>query len=186
MLILASKSPRRSELLTNLGTQFKCIPSDYEENDNGLPYKQSLPLEHSYNKALAVALKYPDDVVIGVDTIVYCGDKIYGKPYDMNQAQQFLLELSGREHKVISGVAILCLNKFICCRFIDDSIVRFKKLDLNIIDRYFGFVNPLDKAEAYAIQEYGDMIVDTIKGSFNNIIGLPTEKLVPALELLKD
>ena len=97
------------------------------------------------------------------------------------KAVAFLLSMSGTVYEVITGVSIICEANKITCNFSDTSHVKLKTLTRNVILKYFEKVNPLDKAGAYAIQEYGDMIIEKNEGSLDNIIGLPTEKMLKAL-----
>ena len=182
-LILASKSPRRIEFLRDLGIDFICHPAHIDEN-NLQASPEKFPVILAREKAAAVAELYPNDLVLGADTIVSIDEHIIGKPKDIADAEKILLSLSGRTHKVISGVCLIRKADSILHAFSDVSFVQFKNLDIKTIREYFSHVNPLDKAGAYAIQEYGEMIVEKFEGSKNNIIGLPTEKLLQALKHL--
>jgi len=182
MLILASKSPRRIDLLEEMGVSFISHPADVDENSLAI-YPQFVPFILARAKAAAVAELYPENLVLGVDTIISIEGEIIGKPENLEHAKQILLSLSGREHKVISGVCLIRKADFINCVFIETSLVVFKKIDSDIIQKYFSLINPMDKAGAYAIQEHASMIVEKIEGSKNNIIGLPTEKLIKTLKI---
>ena len=181
--ILASKSPRRIEFLRNMGIDFVSIPSNIVEDETNI-YPPFIPLTFAQLKAEEIANKYPEQFTMGVDTIVCLNGKIYGKPKNIEEAEQFLLELSGKKHQVITGVCIIQKNSNIKCSFTESSNVIFKDIDLNIIRKYFKKTNPLDKAGAYAIQENSELIIEKYEGSFNNIIGLPTEKLLKTLNIL--
>lgn len=143
-----------------------------------------MPLVFAQKKAESIAPNFKDDIVIGFDTLVFHNNKILGKPKNLNKARSFLSELSGNFHEVITGCSIISLKLNISETFSDTSRVKFKPLTDSIIDEYISKVNTLDKAGAYAIQEYGKMIIDHIEGSFDNIIGLPTEKLIKTLKRL--
>ena len=179
-LILASKSPRRIELLRGLGIDFVSVPADVDESPDGV-HPDVLPLLLAERKAAAVAAAHPDHLVLGVDTVVELEGRVYGKPDSLEMAGDFLASLSGRRHRVLSGVCVLRLSDSTCCRFSDCSLVWFKDLSAGDIRAYHRLVDPLDKAGAYAVQEHGDMIVDRLEGSLDNIVGLPTAKLLETL-----
>ena len=181
MIILATTSPRRIEIFNRLGFSFKAVSPLFDESSQVIANPLSIPLEFAYKKALSISEHYQNDLVIGFDTVVFHRDKVLGKPKTMNEAVEFLERMSGTTHQVITGVSILCAKNNIICNFTGISHVKFKVFTNDIILKYFEKVNPLDKAGAYAIQEYGDMIIDKIEGSMDNIIGLPTEKLLEAL-----
>ena len=185
MLVLASKSPRRSKFLKQLGINYICHPAGIDEESFSV-YPQFVPFILARAKAAVVAELYPKDLVLGVDTVISIDKQIIGKPQNLKHAEQILLNLSEREHKVISGVCLMRKSDSIQCIFMETSLVQFKKIDSEIIQNYFSFVNPLDKAGAYAIQEHSNLIIDKIKGSKNNIIGLPTEKLLQTLKIISD
>lgn len=181
MIILATTSPRRIEIFNRLGFSFKVVSPFFDESSQVIVNPLSIPLEFAYKKALSINKHYPNDLVIGFDTVVSHRGKVLGKPKTMKEAVEFLERMSGTIHEVITGVSILCATNNTICNFTDISYVKFKVLTNDIILKYFEKVNPLDKAGAYAIQENGDMIIDRIEGSKDNIIGLPTEKLLEAL-----
>jgi septum formation protein len=181
LIILASTSPRRIEIINCLGFSFKAISPLFDESSHRIINPLHIPVEFAYKKAISVKKDYPNDLVMGFDTIVFHRGKVLGKPKSMNEAVEFLERMSGTMHEVITGVSIICITNNITCNFTDISHVKFKILTRNTILKYFEKVNPLDKAGAYAIQEYGDMIIGKIEGSMNNIIGLPTEKVLEAL-----
>ncbi|MEI6054597.1 MAG: Maf family protein [Lentisphaerota bacterium] len=184
MIILASTSPRRIEIFKRLGFSFIAVPPDFDESSmQGLePY--SMPLIFAQKKAESLSLRFKADVVIGFDTLVFHNGKILGKPKDLNEAKNFFFELSGNYHEVITGCSIVSLELKIFKTFSDTSKVKFKNLTRQIIDEYLLKVNTLDKAGAYAVQEYGEMIIEHTEGSIDNIIGLPTEKLLEEMKNL--
>lgn len=175
--ILASGSPRRSELLRDLGIAFEVIPSQAEEIQPDHLTPREICEVNAHRKALQVAERYPDHVVLGADTLVFLDRTTYGKPGSMEDAKRILSELSGRTHHVITGVCLLHLAAGRRRVFSVSTAVTFKPLSPGTIDAYFAKVNPLDKAGAYGIQSHGDLIVASIEGSFNNVVGLPTEAL---------
>ncbi len=186
MIILASTSPRRIEILERLGLSFKAISPTFDESSYRIINPLHIPVEFAYKKAISINKDYPNDLVIGFDTIVLHRGKVLGKPESPDEAVEFLKRMSGTTHEVITGVSIVCKTNNIICNFTDISRVKFKILTRATILKYFEKVNPLDKAGAYAIQEYGDMIIEKFHGSMDNIIGLPTEKLLKALNNIQN
>lgn len=181
-LILASASPRRLELLRQIVPDFTVVvsqaPEDQPEHLSPMESAQLI----ARRKAVAVATANPRALVLGADTVVCLGRTMYGKPNHPDQARQMLSELQGRAHEVITGVCLMQWQPRREVLFADITRVTFKPLTGLQIDAYLARINPLDKAGAYAIQEYGDMIVASIQGSFNNVVGLPTEKVARALK----
>jgi septum formation protein len=179
-LILASNSPRRREILTENGYTFKVIPSSYEETERIIDPIE-LAKAYSFNKAKDVFDKVLDkknSVVLGSDTVVVLDGKVLGKPKDEAEAFEMLKSLSNKTHQVISGYAILS-QKF---SLVDQDIteVTFNKLSDELINDYIKNKKPLDKAGAYGIQD-GYPLVKAYKGSYNNIVGLPIEKISKVL-----
>lgn len=172
-IILASASPRRARLLQNTGVHFKIIPPQIKEKiDPSLsPVKNTKRL--SRLKALAVAAKVSDGLVIAADTLVVLKGKILGKPKDIREAQKILQSLSGREHQVVTTVAVIDLARKKLKQKTVTTKVKFRKLSLALIEKYLSEVDPKDKAGGYAIQEKGFFLVESIKGDYYNIVGLP-------------
>jgi septum formation protein len=181
-LVLASASPRRNELLRELGVAFQVVPGSAVE----IMSREMTPAEvcqiNAYRKARAVAKHYPDAVVLGADTLVCRGHNVFGKPADLNEAFTMMSMLQGQTHEVITGVCLMQLREHRQRAFAVRTTVRFRPLRTSEMRRYFELVNPLDKAGAYGIQEQGEMIVDTVEGSLSNVIGLPLERLAEELE----
>jgi septum formation protein len=181
-VILASASPRRSQLLRELELEFQIIPSDATEiHSEQLTAVEACQL-NAYRKARAVAKKHPDSLVLGVDTLVTLDSKLYGKPADDSEAIRMLRELQGRKHLVVSGVCLLHLRAHRQRIFAEGTLVNFRPLDDSAIRAYHAKVHALDKAGAYAIQEHGDDIIESISGSHSNVVGLPVERLAEELE----
>lgn len=176
-LILASSSPRRVDLLRELGVDFKVVNSGVPEIHHGELTAREISQINAYRKARAVAKKYPDALVLGADTLVYIDTKVFGKPASLEKAYEMLEELQGRKHQVVTAVCLLHLRSHRQRMFTDDSTVVFKKLDSSQIRRYLNSINPLDKAGSYAVQENGQDIIETVAGSYSNVVGLPLEKL---------
>ncbi len=178
-VILASASPRRSALLKEAGAIFagmKVMTSHVEEGND--------PLENAMRKAEAVAQMNPRAFVIGADTVIRFEGKTIGKPANLEDAKRILAMLSGRTHDVATGVCVRCVEADILVRFEDITHVKFRTLTPEAIDGYVQAVNVLDKAGAYAIQEHGEDIIESIDGSLTNVIGLPVERLKETFEYL--
>ncbi len=176
-LILASGSPRRAQLLRELEYVFKVIPSDAEEADSSQLTARELAELNAYRKTRAVAKKHPQAVVFGCDTVVYLGTKPMGKPATRKAAHEMLSLLAGQTHQVVSGCCLMHLENHRCEIFSETTDVTFRRLNKAQITRYLKKINPLDKAGGYAIQESGEMIIESVYGSFTNVVGLPVEAL---------
>ena len=174
-IILKSSSPRRKELLTNMGYEFeiKVYPVDETMDKNKTPFENVKEL--GYMKAAVRMEEDYGSILIGCDTIVVLDDVIYGKPKDKDDAYNMLKSLSGKCHKVMSGLTTI--YKDICYSIVETSKVYFKDLSDKEIYDYIETGECFGKAGAYAIQGIGKALVDHYEGSLNNIIGLPTEKL---------
>ncbi len=175
--ILASASPRRAELLKLLPVEFTVIASEADE----VAHEHLSPLEicqlNAHRKARTVAKKIPDALVLGADTLVFLDNEILGKPKNLPEARRMLAQLQGRTHQVVTGVSLIHLRSHCERIFAVSTDVLFHPLDAEQIRNYLAKINPLDKAGAYAIQEFGELIVSEISGSFSNVVGLPVEKL---------
>jgi len=176
-LILASTSPRRAGLLREAGIPFKVVVSEAPEAHPEHLTPSEICQVNAYRKARAVAKKHPDELVLGADTVVCLGTRVFGKPVDLEEAQATLAKLQGRTHEVITGVCLIHLRLHRQKLFAARTAVTFRHLHADQIRRYLSKINPLDKAGAYAIQEEGDEIVKTIAGSYSNVVGLPIERL---------
>ncbi len=178
-LILASSSPRRREILRQHGFRFAIVPARAPELHVSYCSARELVQWNALRKAREVSRRHPLAIVIGADTLVDLQGQILGKPATFAQAEKMLLMLSGREHEVHTGVAILRQCPFLQKGFCETSTVKFKPLSITQIRRYMKEVNPLDKAGAYGAQESESVqIVDAIHGSLANVYGLPIEKLL--------
>jgi len=174
-IILASQSLRRNELLAASGVPFKAVAPDVEEID--IPGRPEDTVRHnSETKAEWGARSYPDSVIIAADTVVFL-DRIMGKPETMSRARDMLMELSGRTHTVYTAVTVILPSGESLATGVDSSRVTMKALDDEVISEYFRSVDPLDKAGGYAIQEYGEILIDKYDGSLSNVIGLPMKML---------
>jgi septum formation protein len=176
-IILASTSPRRIDLLAQLGVSFDVTPARVEEVSPAYLTPEEICQINAYRKARAAAKKNPDALVIGADTIVCLGADIYGKPKSQAEAARMLARLQGRTHLVMTGVCLLHLRAHHQKVFAVSTAVTFRQLHPGQIRGYLAKIDPLDKAGAYAIQEEGDEIVRAIMGSYSNVVGLPIERL---------
>ena len=181
-IILASKSPRRREILENTKVRFSIEESQIDEviKLNELPKETVMRL--AYEKALDVANRNRNSLVIGADTIVVINDTILGKPKDDIEAFSMLKLLSGKTHYVITGFALINLSldkKIIDCQV---SQVTFKELSEQCIKDYLQTKESLDKAGAYGIQGSGGLLVENIQGDYFNIVGLPISKISDCLK----
>lgn len=182
-LILASASPRRKLLLSQMGLQFSVQLSSAEENDSPDLDPVDLVTDNAEIKAESVAIDFPHALVIGSDTTVSLNGKIFAKPQDRSEATQMLMELSGQWHSVYTAIALHWRGGSFKKSTYAVSQVQFKALSLEEIEAYHEIVNPMDKAGAYGIQEASERIVRAVRGSKDTIMGLPTDLL--ALELDK-
>lgn len=175
--ILASKSPRRQQLLTSLGLNFRVVTKEVEERFPDYLPKEEIPVYLARLKATPFLDNLqPDDLLITADTIVWLNGRVIGKPVNEAEARKMLMDLSGNEHKVISGVCLTSTEK--SAEFYAISNVQFKALTDAEISHYISEYKPFDKAGAYGIQEWIGLIgITYIEGSFYNVMGLPVQKL---------
>jgi septum formation protein len=183
-LILASRSPRRYELLKQLGLDFEVVPSRVAED---IVQKES-PEEHVIRlakaKAIDVATGHPDCWVIAADTIVYIDGSILGKPKDQEEAMNMLRRLSGQEHWVLTGLSVCHLGKKKGDKEAVQTAVRVKSLTRSEMEWYVKTGEPFDKAGGYAIQGIGSFMIESIRGSYSNVVGLPLCELIQMLNRL--
>lgn len=181
-IVLGSQSPRRVELITQLGIPFECRPSDAPEDHDASIKAEDVPqlLAHRKAEYLLPALA-PDELLITADTIVILGDEIIEKPRDLEDAKHFLQKLSGQWHRVITGYCIISHDKTYQASV--ESSIRFADLESDEIDYYVTKYQVLDKAGAYGIQDWIGLIgVAEIRGSYHNVMGLPTAHLYSHLK----
>ena len=180
MLILASASPRREELLRLITADFAVVTMDTDETVPPGTGPEETVLELARRKALAVAAARPEDTVIGADTVVAVDGEILGKPRDEAEAAAMLGRLSGRRHMVFTGVAIIAGGR--CRAFAEHAEVEFIPLRASQISAYVATGEPMDKAGAYGIQGKGALYVRGITGDFYTVMGLPVCRLAGILE----
>lgn len=179
--VLASGSPRRRELLTDAGIRFEVVAPDVNERATAELSIRELTIWNATLKALEVARARPAAVVLGADTLVALDGDVLGKPADMVDARRILARLSGREHEVCTGVCVCSDGGKRARSFHVFTQVKFRTLTRADIDAYFEKVNPLDKAGAYAAQGHGAEIIQEVRGSFTNVVGLPLDETLSAL-----
>ena len=171
-IILASGSPRRKAILSKLGYNFDVInPTVKETTSKKLPHK--IVQDLAFKKAFSVAVMYPDAIVIGGDTLVYCKGKILGKPKDKKDALKLLKIENNSWQAVYSGLAIICKNKKKLSLGYDKTLCKARNLDLKTLKNLAS--KNLDKAGAYAMQDKDDCFIKQIKGSYDNVVGFPSE-----------
>lgn len=181
-IVLASKSPRRQELLRVIGiNDFEIMPAVGEENDGGAKTPQEAVCAISKHKALEIAEKCSEDtLIIAADTLVYLDGEPIGKPKDEEDAKMMLRALSGRDHKVLTGVALVLGGKVLTqC---EETAVFFRNMTDDEIDGYIKTKEPMDKAGAYGAQGIGSIFVEKIEGDFFNVMGLPLCRLCAMLK----
>ena len=181
-LILASSSPRRIQLLREAGFDPEIVPPEVHERTCGFLTPCELALFNANRKAVAVAARFPEAVILAADTIVALGPAVFGKPRDLDDARRMLQNLVGKTHIVVTGVALIHPNHRRVILQAEETDVKFRALPEAEIDRYLKAINPLDKAGAYAAQESPESIIERIDGSFTNVVGLPMELVVPLLK----
>lgn len=173
--ILASASPRRKQLLAELGLVFDVVVAQITEHEDPDTDPRHMVTHNAALKADWVATRHPDAWVLGADTTVFLDNKVLNKPADLTEARAMLKRLAGRTHTVFTGVALRHKNRGVAIDRGVTSEVTFKPFDDAVVDAYFRVVNPLDKAGAYGIQEGRELIIAGWQGSFTNIMGLPME-----------
>jgi septum formation protein len=171
MLVLASASPRRKELLRNAGIAFEVQPANIPEQP--LPHESAKECAErlAREKALAVARQHPNDCVLGADTVVVVEDEILGKPINPADAARMLRLLSGRDHQVITGVCLVIEGQTFAAS--ESTVVTMSRITDQEIADYIATGEPMDKAGAYAIQGMASRWIPRIEGDYGNVVGLP-------------
>ena len=181
ILILASASPRRRDLLKQAGIDFEIRTAEVDERPHPGESPEDLVRRLSQAKAEAVSRQNPERLVLGADTIVTLDHHLLGKPNDPEEARLTLRILSGRTHEVLTGVTLRRQSPELSVSWIATTLVRFKKLSETDIEHYLSAVHVLDKAGSYGIQERGELLVEAIDGLHSNVVGLPVEEVAEAL-----
>ncbi|MFA4662624.1 Maf family nucleotide pyrophosphatase [Pyrococcus kukulkanii] len=179
MIILASASPRRREILGRF-FEIKVVPSNVSEESNAEKPEEKA-MEIARRKALSIASSYPNDTIVAADTMVVFENSIMGKPRDESEAREMLRMLSGRVHKVITGYCIIHRGKRM--EGYEVTEVKFRELDEELIGWYIKTGEWKDKAGAYGIQGYASVFVEWIKGDYYNVVGLPIKVVVELIKL---
>lgn len=182
---LASASPRRKELLLQLGINFEVVNVEIDESVHNLEKPGDYVIRVAKQKALSAykQLNLDSAIVIGGDTSVICDNKIIGKPLDIEHAKRILMMLSGQEHQVMSAVALVS-NKTVTVK-LNTTVVKFKNLSSDEIEQYIATGEPFGKAGAYAIQGLAASFVESIHGSYSGVMGLPLFELSQMLQSYK-
>lgn len=184
-LILASSSPRRAEILTALGIPFRVSPADVDESVLPGETGPAAASRLAGAKAAAASLRHPRDWVLAADTLVLLDGAVLGKPRDDDEAEEMLRRLSGREHRVVTAVR-LARGTGGGQEEIEESRVRIAPLDEKEIRWYVSTGEPLDKAGAYAVQGLGARFIESVAGSFTNVMGLPARSVYRLLRAAPD
>ena len=184
-LILASKSPRRAEILRAVGWPFEVVAPNIDEtrgpHEDAVSYVKRL----AQTKAETVAKQFPDALVVGADTVVLVDDEILGQPRDENDARRMLNLLSGKWHEVLTGVALVNKSNGVLVKH-ESTRVLFAGLSEKEIDEYISTREPMDKAGAYAIQGRAALFIEKIQGDYFNIVGLPIRLVYELIRTLED
>lgn len=180
LLILASNSPRRKEILEKMQYKFICAPVEVNESFDNTVDCSKVAEMLALRKAKAGLSEHPNDTIIGSDTVVVIDNQILLKPKDTDDAYNMLSKLSGRTHQVYTGVAICNSEKSIS--FTDCASVTFDTISDTEIFDYISTLEPMDKAGAYAVQGIGCKFIKEIKGDYYTVMGLPSNKVYRALE----
>ena len=182
ILILASTSRRRFDLMNGAKLRFVVVPPEVEEfHDESVPLAE-LTRHNASLKAEWVAALHSESWVIGADTLVSIDNEAMGKPADLTEARAMLNRLSGRTHVVGTAVCLIHAASGQKREFLEETRVTFKPLDDAGIRHYLTLINPLDKAGAYAAQEHGEVILAKVEGAWSNVVGLPVERLIEELK----
>ncbi len=181
--VLASRSPRRYDILKQMGLQFETRPSkvDEDEFDNSIA-PMDFVMNLAFRKALKVSQAITEGIVIGADTVVVIDGEILGKPQSEKEAIEMLTRLSGKEHSVFTGLALLEVPSGRKSISFAETKVQFRSLERTEIEKYAATGEPLDKAGAYGIQGKGAILVEKIDGCYYNVVGLPVAKLINMLK----
>jgi septum formation protein len=176
-IILASTSPRRKELLEQIGLEFTIQPSDYEEDMTLSMTPSDLVVYLAKGKATPVAAKNPEAIVVGADTIVAFKDQVLGKPKSAEEAAQTLRLLSGQKNQIITGLCVTCTATGQTLTYTSVTDVYMRDITDQEIDNYVASGQPLDKAGSYAVQDHGGVFIDRVDGDYSAVVGVPLNKL---------
>lgn len=183
-VVLASRSPRRIDLLRAVVPNFAIVPADVDESppENGEVDPEAFAVALAARKAEAVSAERPSSLVIGADTVVALGSTLLGKPESPEDAVRMLLCLSGKTHRVITAVAARLRSLSVAIDFFETTHVTFRNLTPEEVNRYVATGEPFDKAGGYAVQGKAREFVAALSGDFDNVVGLPVNRLRQELE----
>lgn len=185
-IILASTSKRREDIFKKYNFKFEIKASNIEEIIDIRDNPKELVMSLAFRKAYNIAKDNKESIVIGADTVVYYDGRILSKPKDKEDALKMLSSLSGKTHEVITGICIINLEENLKIVDFEKTKVKFRDLDKDMIETYISTGEPLDKAGSYGIQDIGALFVESIEGSYLNVVGLPLVKLDKILEKFFD
>ena len=181
-IILASTSPRRRELLALLGIVFEVVPPMVEEIPSpGLSPREQAK-QFALDKALSIARRYPEDLVLGSDTVIEIDDALMGKPRDLHDAETMLQQLRGRSHHVLTAIALIHEAAYVTHVRVETALVRMTPFTDQELRHYLETGESLGKAGAYSIQGEGARFIETIEGDYPTIVGLPLRQTADLLE----
>ncbi len=178
-IILASASPRRRELLAQIGVAFTVVTADIDETPLAGEDHRAYTVRLAEEKARVVLAKHPDSIVIGADTTVTLNDELLGKPLDATDAERMLTTLQGNAHEVSTGIAVLTAEQTLTA--VETTRVFFSPMTAEEIRSYVATGEPMDKAGAYGIQGHAARWIPRIEGDYNNVVGLPLARLAALL-----
>ncbi len=181
-LILASGSPRRKDLLNEAGYDFRIEVSNADElDDPAIPIRELTAINAAI-KGEPISEKFPDHIVLSADTLVLLGERVFAKPADKAEATEMLATLNGNTHQVFTAVCIVHAAEEKKVEFAVATEVTFRDLSKEEQANYHRMINPFDKAGAYAAQDHGEIIIESISGSMTNVIGLPMDEVSKTLD----
>lgn len=180
-IVLASKSPRRKMMLEQLGLEFEVAVSDYDEDMAALNDPYELAEFLAFKKAEAVAKNYENALIIGADTFTILENKFIGKPKDKDEARKILKNFSGKNHKVITGLAIIDTKSQQAIKLTGEAIIKFRDLDDREIEDYIETGEPLDAAGGYNMTDHGATLIESVSGDYYVVVGFPLSKLYSEL-----
>ncbi len=182
--ILASKSPRRRDILNQIGFKFSVVPSNFIEYFNSDFPPEALAESLARGKAMKVAKVYNNNIIIGADTVVYLNGKFYGKPKNNRESFKMLRSLSGKSHEVITGVSLILQSRNIDYTFCQKTNVTIANMTDEEILSYIKEYNPLDKAGSYGIQDGFSAFIKNINGCYFNVMGFPIAKFLNRYKMI--
>ena len=184
-IVLASGSPRRKRIMEQVGLEFEIRESNFDEESVSIADPIELAKFLALKKAQAVASLYDDAIVIGADSIVIFNGQAIGKPKDAADAKRILLALSGRENRAITGYALIDTKKQIVVNKHSEAVVKFRKYSDEEIDEYIATGEPLVMAGAYGLMDRGAILMESIRGDFYSIVGLPIGRVYEELRKME-